>query len=43
MQLMQEFPSLIRRPVIETDDEQLLIGLNTALYTSFLSPSGTTE
>jgi len=43
VQLMQEFPSLIRRPVIETDSGQLLVGLDTALYTSFLSPAGTTE
>ncbi|HRH74534.1 MAG: ArsC family reductase [Zoogloea sp.] len=41
--LMQEFPSLIRRPVIETDGGQLLVGLDTTLYTSFLSPAGTTE
>lgn len=41
--LMQEFPSLILRPVIETNGGQLLVGLDIALYTSFLSPAGTTE
>ncbi|WP_079432943.1 ArsC family reductase [Zoogloea sp. LCSB751] len=43
VQLMQEFPSVIRRPVIETDSGQLLVGLDTALYTSFLTATGTPE
>ena len=43
VQLMQEFPSLIRRPVIETDSGQLLVGLDTTLYTSFLTTTGTPE
>lgn len=34
--LMIENPSLIRRPVVETDSGQLLIGFDPALFASFL-------
>jgi len=34
--LMLEFPSLIRRPVVETDGGQLLVGFDPAMFASFL-------
>ena len=34
VQLMQEFPSLIRRPVLETTSGQVLVGFDPALYAS---------
>ena len=43
VQLMQEFPSLIRRPVLETTRGQLLVGFDPALYASLHAPAGTPE
>lgn len=34
--LMLEFPSLIRRPVVETDGGQLLVGFDPAMFASFV-------
>jgi Spx/MgsR family transcriptional regulator len=34
--LMLEFPSAIRRPVVETESGQLLIGFDPALFASFV-------
>jgi Spx/MgsR family transcriptional regulator len=34
--LMTEFPSLIRRPVIETPGGQLLVGFDPAMFSSFM-------
>ena len=34
--LMMEYPSLIKRPVVETANGQLLIGFDPALFASFL-------
>ena len=34
--LMMEYPSLIKRPVVETGTGQLLIGFDPALFASFL-------
>jgi arsenate reductase (glutaredoxin) len=42
VQLMQEFPSLIRRPVLETATGQLLVGFDANLYASFYPQAGTT-
>lgn len=33
--LMMEYPSLIRRPVVETESGQLLVGFDPALLNSF--------
>jgi len=35
--LMIEFPSLIKRPVVETDGGQLLIGFDENLFASFVA------
>ncbi len=35
--LMMEFPSLIKRPVVETSGGQLLVGFDPALFSSFVS------
>ena len=43
VQLMQEHPSLIRRPVLETASGQLLVGFDPALYASLATPAGATE
>ena len=43
VQLMQEFPSLIRRPVLETTRGQLLVGFDPALYASLHAPAATPE
>ena len=43
VQLMQEHPSLIRRPVLETAGGQLLAGFDPALYASLVTPAGATE
>ena len=43
VQLMQEFPSLIRRPVLETAGGQLLVGFDPALYASLATPAGAPE
>lgn len=34
--LMLEFPSLIRRPLVETDTGQLLVGFDPAMFGSFV-------
>lgn len=34
--LMMEFSSAIKRPVVETDDGQLLVGFDPAMFASFL-------
>ena len=34
--LMMEYPSLIKRPVVETSSGQLLIGFDSTLFASFL-------
>jgi len=34
--LMVEFPSLIKRPVVETDSGQLLVGFDPAMFGSFV-------
>ena len=34
--LMLEFPSLIRRPVVETESGQLLAGFDPAMFASFV-------
>jgi len=34
--LMLEFPSLIKRPVVETDGGQLLVGFDPNLFASFV-------
>ncbi len=34
--LMQEFPSLIKRPVVETADGHLLVGFDPNLFASFV-------
>jgi arsenate reductase len=34
--LMLAFPSLIRRPVVETDGGQLLVGFDPAMFASFV-------
>ena len=34
--LMLEYPSLIRRPVVETDAGQLLVGFDPAMFASFI-------
>lgn len=34
--LMLEYPSLIKRPVVETDKGQLLVGFDPALFASFI-------
>jgi arsenate reductase (glutaredoxin) len=34
--LMLEFPSLIRRPVVETESGQLLVGFDPAMFSSFV-------
>jgi Spx/MgsR family transcriptional regulator len=34
--LMVEFPSLIRRPLVETDTGQLLVGFDPAMFGSFV-------
>ena len=36
VQLMQDNPSLIRRPVVETDDGHLLVGFAPSTFSSFL-------
>lgn len=36
VQLMQTYPSLIRRPVVETDGGQLLVGFEPAAWASFV-------
>ena len=43
VQLMQEFPSLIRRPVLETTSGQVLVGFDPALYASLHATAGTPE
>jgi len=43
VQLMQEFPSLIRRPVLETAGGQLLVGFDPTLYASFHASTGASE
>ena len=40
VQLMKEFPSLIRRPVLETTHGQLLVGFDPDLYASLVTPAG---
>jgi arsenate reductase len=34
--LMLEFPSLIKRPVVETDAGQLLVGFDPTMFASFV-------
>lgn len=34
--LMVEFPSLVKRPVVETDSGQLLVGFDPAMFGSFV-------
>ena len=34
--LMMEYPSLIKRPIVETKNGQLLVGFDTATFASFL-------
>jgi Spx/MgsR family transcriptional regulator len=34
--LMMEFPSAIKRPVVETDGGQLLVGFDPGMFASFL-------
>ena len=41
--LMVEFPSLIRRPVVETDSGQLLVGFDPTLYASVPFSAGKSE
>jgi len=43
VKLMQEFPSLIRRPVLETDSGQLLVGFDADLYASLATAAGACE
>ncbi|MBT9497296.1 MAG: ArsC family reductase [Zoogloea sp.] len=41
--LMVEFPSLIRRPVVETDSGQLLVSFDPTLYASVPFSAGKSE
>jgi arsenate reductase (glutaredoxin) len=34
--LMLEYPSLIKRPVVETESGQLLVGFDPAMFSSFI-------
>jgi arsenate reductase-like glutaredoxin family protein len=34
--LMMEFPSAIKRPVVETETGQLLVGFDPAMFESFV-------
>ncbi len=43
VKLMQEFPSLIRRPVLETASGQLLVGFDADLYASLATAAGASE
>jgi Spx/MgsR family transcriptional regulator len=38
VQLMQTYPTLIRRPVVETAGGQLLVGFEPAVWSSFIKP-----
>ena len=33
---MMEFPSCIKRPVVETEADQLLVGFDPAMFASFV-------
>lgn len=37
VRLMLEYPSLIKRPVVETGNGQLLVGFDLALFASFIA------
>lgn len=39
--LMLEYPSIIRRPVVETSNGHLLVGFDEKLFASFIGKSGT--